>query len=138
MTARDREGSPGRHISPIRVVRRPAAFSVRVETFAGAARALSTSVWRGRGLTVSLDSGRVMVYRGHGDPQPDPAAHALIAAFQPGPSTGGSAELVVAGDTTASACAAAATLAARPGSVRDAYAVALDGSGDVIAYGGRP
>ena len=29
-------------------------------------------------------------------------------------------------------------LAADPGAVRDAYAVALDASGHVIAYGGRP
>jgi Domain of unknown function (DUF4430) len=119
------------------VVSAPSAFSVRVETFSRAAGALSSSLWQGRGLTVSLRGGRVMVYRGSGEPQPDPAAHAVIAAFQPGQSTGRSAELVVAGDTTASACAAARTLAARPGAVRNAYAVALDASGRVVAYGGR-
>jgi hypothetical protein len=120
------------------VVRRATAFSVRVETFARAAAALSASVWQGRGLTVSLSNGRVIVYRGRGGQRPDPRAHAVIAAYQPGPATGTSAELIVAGDTQTSACAAAATLAERPASVRDAYAVALDGSGHVIAYGGRP
>ncbi|HEY3765300.1 MAG TPA: DUF4430 domain-containing protein [Gaiellales bacterium] len=121
-----------------RIVRQATQFSVRVETFAHAASALSASVWQGRGLTVSLSAGRVMVYRGRAGLEPDPAAHAVIAAYQPGGSTGRSAELVVAGDTTASACAAAATLADRPASVRDAYAVALDAAGHVIAWGGRP
>jgi Domain of unknown function (DUF4430) len=120
------------------VVRRATAFSVRVETFSRAAAALSSSLWQGRGLTVSLSDGHVVVYRGRGGEQPDPRAHAVIAAYQPGPATGTSAELIVAGDTPASACAAAATLAERPRSIRGAYAVALDGSGHVIAYGGRP
>src|SRR5437763_5726175 len=120
----------GAHVSA-----RPSPFSVRVETFAAADSALSSGLWRGRGLTVSLAGNRVMVYHGHGSPRPDATARAVIAAFQPGPSTGGSAELVVAGDTTAAACAAAGTLATRPASVRDAYAVALDGGGHVVAYG---
>jgi len=76
--------------------------------------------------------------RGRDGQRTDHQAHAVIAAYQPGPATGTSAELIVAGDTRASACAAAATLAERPGSIRGAYAVALDGSGHVIAYGGRP
>jgi hypothetical protein len=120
------------------VVRSSSAWSVRVETFARAASALSSGVWQGRGLTVSLDGGRVMVYRGRAGLRPDPAAHAVIAGWQPGPATGKSAEVVVAGDTEAAACAAAHTLAADPRAVRDAYAVALDASGHVIAYGGRP
>ena len=120
------------------VVGRSSPFSVRVETFARASAALSAGVWQGRGLTVSLAGSRVMVYRGQAGQRPDPAAHAVIAAYQPGPATGTSAELIVAGDTQAAACAAATTLAERPASVRDAYAVALDGSGHVIAYGGRP
>jgi len=120
------------------LVRSSADWSVRVETFARAAAALSSRVWQGRGLTVSLDGGRVMVYRGRAGLRPDPAAHAVIAAWQPGPATGKSAELVVAGDTEGDACAAAHTLAADPRAVRDAYAVALDASGHVIAYGGRP
>jgi hypothetical protein len=121
-----------------RIVSSSQNWSVRVETFARAASQLSASTWQGRGLTVALDGGRVMVYRGRAGLRPDPAAHALIAGLQPGPAAGKSAELVVAGDTAAAACAAAATLAADPGAVRDAYAVALDASGHVIAYGGRP
>jgi hypothetical protein len=120
------------------VVRRATAFSVRVETFSHAAAALSSSLWQGRGLTVSLSNGRVVVYRGRDGQRPDSRAHAVISAYQPGPATGTSAELIVAGDTRASACAAAATLAERPASIRDTYAVALDGAGHVIAYGGRP
>ena len=121
-----------------RVVGASTAWSVRVETFAQAAAALSSGVWQGRGLTVSLDGGRVMVYRGRAGLRPDPKAHALIAGYQPGPSTGKSAEVVVAGDTRPAECAAARTLATSPGAVHDAYAVALDSSGRVIAYGGRP
>jgi hypothetical protein len=121
-----------------RVVHTSEPFSVRVETFAAAAAALSAHLWRGRGLTVSLSAGHVVVYRGRGGQTPDPRAHAVIAAYQPGPATGTSAQLIVAGDTAAAACAAATTLAARPARVHDAYAVALDGAGHVIAYGGRP
>jgi uncharacterized protein DUF4430 len=113
-------------------------WSVRVETFARAAAALSASVWQGRGLTVALSGGRVMVYRGRAGLRPDPQAQAVIAAYQPGDATGRSAAFVIAGRTPATACAAAATLAHAPGSVRDTYAVALDGSGRVIAEGGRP
>jgi len=120
------------------VVRTSPSWSVRVETFSQAASALSAGVWQGRGLTVSLDGGRVMVYRGRAGLRPDPSAHAVIAGWQPGPATGRSAEVVVAGDTPAAACAAAHTLADDPRAVRDAYAVALDASGRVIAYGGRP
>ena len=120
------------------VVRTSSAWSVRVETFARAASPLSSGVWQGRGLTVSLDGGRVMVYRGRPGLRPDPAAHAVIAGWQPGPATGKSAQVVVAGDTAGAACAAAHTLAADPRAVRNAYAVALDASGHVIAYGGRP
>lgn len=121
-----------------RVISRSSAWSVRVETFARAAAELSSSLWQGRGLTVSLDHGRVMVYRGRAGLRPDPEAHAIIAGLQPGEATGKSAEVVVAGDTPAAACAAAHTLAADPRAVHDAYAVALDAAGHVIAYGGRP
>ena len=92
---------------------------------------------RGRGLTVYLDGGRVMVYRTPGGPRPDPQAHALIAAYQPGDATGRSAELIVAGDIPRAACAAARTLAEHPAQVASTYAVALDGGGHVIAAGGR-
>jgi uncharacterized protein DUF4430 len=120
------------------LVRRSRDWSVRVETFAQAASDLSSSLWQGHGLTVTLDNGRVMVYRGRAGLQPDPRAHAVIAGRQPGEATGKSAEVIVAGDTGAAACAAAHTLAADPRAVRDAYAVALDAAGHVIAYGGRP
>ena len=89
------------------------------------------------GLTVYLDGGRVMVYRTPGGPQPDPQAHALIAAYQPGDATGRSAELIVAGDIPRAACAAARTLAEHPAQVASTYAVALDGGGHVVAAGGR-
>jgi hypothetical protein len=112
-------------------------FTVRVETFAQAASALAPDVRRGRGLTVYLDAGRVMVYRTPGGPRPEPAADALIAAYQPGDATGRSAELTVAGDIPRAACAAARTLAEHPAQVASTYAVALDGSGHVIAAGGR-
>jgi hypothetical protein len=120
------------------VVRSASAFTVRVETFARAAAALSAGLWQGRGLTVALSGGRVMVYRGRAGMRPEPQAQAVIAAYQPGDATGKSAALIVAGETTADACAAAATLADRPQSVADTYAVALDGAGHVIAEGGRP
>jgi len=126
------------HAAGAHVVRTSSTWSVRVETFAQAASSLSAGVWQGRGLTVSLDGGRVMVYRGRSGLRPDPAAHAVIAGWQPGPATGKSAQVVVAGDTEGAACAAAHTLATDPRAVRNAYAVALDASGHVIAYGGRP
>jgi hypothetical protein len=112
-------------------------FTVRVETFAEAARALSPGLWRGRGLTVYLDGRRVMVYRTPAGPRPEPRAHAIIAAYQPGDATGRSAELIVAGDIPRAACAAARTLAEHPSAVADTYAVALDGGGRVVAAGGR-
>jgi hypothetical protein len=121
-----------------RLTEHPSDFTVKVETFAQAAAALSPDVWRGRGLTVYLDGGRVMVYRTPGGPRPEPDAHALIAAYQPGEATGRSAELIVAGDIPRAACAAARTLAEHPGAVADTYAVALDGGGHVVAAGGRP
>jgi hypothetical protein len=121
-----------------RVVGRAAPFSVQVETFAHAAAALSANLWQGRGLTVSLAGSRVLVYRGPAGQTPEPQAHAVIAAYQPGSTTGGSASLIVAGDSQAAACAAAATLARHPAAVRNAYAVALNAAGSVVAYGGRP
>jgi len=116
---------------------RPAPFTVRVETFTQAASALGPGERQGRGLTVYLDGGRVMVYRTPGGPKPEPDAHAVIAAYQPGEATGRSAELIVAGDIPRAACAAARTLAEHPGAVASTYAVALDGAGRVVAAGGR-
>jgi len=116
---------------------RAAPFTVRVETFAQAASALGPGTRLGRGLTVYLDGGRVMVYHTPGGPRPEPRAHAVIAAYQPGDATGRSAALIVAGDIPRAACAAARTLAEHPAAVADTYAVALDGGGRVVAAGGR-
>ena len=93
--------------------------------------------WRGKGLTVSLTGGRVMVYRGSDGLQPLPAAHALIAGYQPPGAPGAAVDLVVAGDDQQSACAAAAQLADHPQLVRNSYAVALDAAGGLLAAGGR-
>jgi len=117
------------------VVTGAADYRVEVETFAEAGDELAD--WRGRGLTVSLQDGAVMVYRGSGGRAPLPAAHALIAGYQPPVAPGDAVVLVVAGDTEASACSAAATLASQPSRIADTYAVALDAHGAVIAAGGR-
>jgi hypothetical protein len=118
------------------VVTGKADYRVEVETFAQAAGELAD--WQGRGLTVSLQNGDVMLYRGAAGRVALPAAHALIAGYQPQVAPGDAVVLVVAGDTEASACAAAATLASHPSRIADTYAVALDADGAVIAAGGRP
>jgi Domain of unknown function (DUF4430) len=112
-----------------------APYHVTVETFAQVGQGLAD--WRGKGLTVSLTSGRVLVYRGSGGLQPLPAAHALIAGYQPPGAPGSAVDVVVAGDDEQSACAAAAQLAGHPQLVRDTYAVALDADGRLLAAGGR-
>ena len=118
-----------------RVTAGGSSYRVEVETFAQAGDELAD--WQGKGLTVSLDRGRVMVYRGARGNSADPAAHALIAGYQPPGAPGAAVVVVVAGDTAASACAAAARLAASPSLVRGTYAVALDDQGTVVAAGGR-
>jgi hypothetical protein len=117
------------------VVSGSAGYRVEVETFAQAASELAD--WQGKGLTVSLQAGQVMVYRGPGGRAALPTAHALIAGYQPPGAPGQSVVVVVAGDTDASACAAASRLAAHPSVVAGTYAVALDAHGDVVANGGR-
>jgi hypothetical protein len=117
------------------VVSGTADYRVEVETFAQAAAELRD--WQGRGLTVSLQDGAVMLYRGAGGRVPLTAAHALIAGYQPPVAPGDAVVLVVAGDTEASACAAAETLASHPSQIANTYAVALDAAGTVIAAGGR-
>jgi hypothetical protein len=112
-----------------------APYRVTVETFAQAGQQLAD--WRGKGLTVSLTGGRVMVYRGSHGLQPLPAAHALIAGYQPPGAPGAAVDVVVAGNDQQSACAAAARLAVDPQLVRDTYAVALDADGGLLAAGGR-
>jgi hypothetical protein len=117
------------------VVSGSATYQVKVETFAQAAGELSD--WQGRGLTVSLQHGKVMLYRGAAGRAPLPAAHAVIVGYQPPVAPGAAVVLVVAGDSRQSACAAANTLASHPAAVADTYAVALDANGTVIAAGGR-
>lgn len=117
------------------VVSGSAPYRVVVQTFAQTGNTLAD--WKGKGLTVSLNGGRVMVYHGRHGISADPAAHALIAGYQPPGPAGDAVVVVVAGDTQAAACAAAANLAAHPGLVRDTYAVALDAAGTVVASGGR-
>ena len=111
-------------------------YTIRVATFANAPADLRQ--WQPRGLTVALRNGGVLVYRGAKGMVPDPAAHALIAAYSPTGQPISSVALVVAGDSAASACAAVATLAHRPSAIGRTYAVALDGAGHVIAAGGQP
>ena len=117
------------------VVPGSAPYKVEVQTFAQTGSSLAD--WKGKGLTVSLNGGRVMVYHGRNGISADPAAHALIAGYQPPGAAGDAVVVVVAGDTEAAACAAAAKLAAHPTLVRDTYAVALDAAGTVVASGGR-
>jgi hypothetical protein len=117
------------------VVTGTADYRIEVKTFAQAAGELGD--WQGRGLTVSLQGGSVMLYRGAGGRVPLAAAHALIAGYQPPVAPGDGVVLVVAGDSEASACAAADTLASHPSRIANTYAVALDAGGTVIAAGGR-
>jgi uncharacterized protein DUF4430 len=102
-------------------------YSVLVTAFADAPVELGE--WQGRGLTVALRDGQVLVYHG---------AHALIAAYSPTGQPISSVTLVVAGDTDQAACSAADLLAHHPSAVKRTYAVALDGSGHVVAAGGQP
>src|SRR4051794_40301888 len=67
------------------------AYRVEVETFAQVGDELAD--WQGKGLTVSLAHGRVMVYHGRTGLAEDPAAHALIAGYQP-PGAPGAAAVV--------------------------------------------
>jgi Domain of unknown function (DUF4430) len=120
----------------VHTVNRSSPYQVRVTTFANAPSELGE--WQGRGLTVALRKGQVIVYHGAGGMSPDPSAHALIAAYSPTGQPISSVTLVVAGDTQQAACAAADTLAHDPAAIKRTYAVALDGSGHVIADGGQP
>ncbi len=120
------------------VTTRTSPYRVVVQTFGQAAAALSPSLQQGRGLTVFLDAGTVMVYRGQGGARPQPGARGLIVGFQPSGGSGSSAEVLVAGADRPAACAAAHTLAADPAAVHLDYAVATDATGHVVAEGGRP
>jgi hypothetical protein len=120
----------GAHIVP-----GAAAYRVLVETFAQVGSALAD--WRGKGLTVSLQSGRVMVYHGAGGLSAATDAHALVAGYQPPGAPGSAVIVVVAGDDQSSACTAAARLARDPKMLAGRYAVALDANGGILDAGGR-
>jgi hypothetical protein len=113
-------------------------YTVSIITFSQSGTMLQTGEALSRGLTVWLQNSVVHVYSGHTSSRAVPAAKALIVAYRPGSTVGGSAALVVAGATSSAACAAAHTLATNPASVRATYAVAMDGTGHVIARGGQP
>lgn len=117
------------------VVRDASPYQVTIETFRSVGDTLAD--WQGKGLTVSLQGGKVMAYRGKAGMVPVPGAHALIAGYQPPGPPGAAVDVVIAGDTGGSACGAANRLAQDPGLVADSYAVALDADGHVIARGGR-
>ena len=112
-------------------------YSVVVQTFAQADSALGADKTQLRGLTVWLHNGEVLVYNGKTG-VPVPSARAIIEAYQPGRTTGGSAALVIAGATPAAACAAAHALVTDPAAIRHTYAVAMDATGHVVARGGQP
>jgi hypothetical protein len=112
-------------------------FNLQVDTFASVRLALAPDQASARGLTVWLQNGVVMLYRGRSGAASLPAARALVVAYRPGDVTGGSASLIVAGANRAAACAAAHTLANDPAAVRSTYAVAMDAHGHVLAAGGR-
>ena len=120
----------------VHTVQRSSPYAVQVTTFANAPGDLGE--WQGRGLTVALRHNQVLVYHGARGMIPDPSAHAVIVAYSPTGQPISSVTLVVAGDTEQTACAAADLLAHHPSAVKRTYAVALDGSGHVIAAGGQP
>jgi hypothetical protein len=111
-------------------------FTVHVSTFTEQAGVLGApSRW---GELVAVHDGAVSVYTGPGGWRAQPDAAAVIVAREPGGIPGRSYDLIVAGRDETAACAAAAALADDDGLVRDAYAVALDADGHVVAWGGRP
>jgi len=117
------------------IVRGASSYRVTVETFGSIGSTLAD--WQGKGLTVSLQNGRVMAYRGKAGMVAVASAHALIAGYQPPGPPGAAVDVVIAGDTAGSACLAANSLAHDSRLVADTYAVALDARGHVVAEGGR-
>jgi len=127
---RDALEHAGAHVGDVN-----APFDVRVATFDEVSPLLTD--WRRWAFTVRLDGSTVDVYRGEPGWSAVPDAHAVIVARSPEGIPGRSFELLVAGDTKQAACAAAATVASRPGRIAQTYAVALDGDGNVLAAAGR-
>jgi len=126
-----------------RLVEGDTPFRVRVGTGDDIAR--RDPVWRDAladpdraGLTVAIADGAIVAIGPDGGPRtPVPGARALIAAVTTGTVPEDGALLVVAGLDADAARAAADALARDPGLVRDTYAVALDGDGNVLRAGGR-
>jgi hypothetical protein len=86
------------------------------------------------GLTVWISNGQVRVWDAATQtPRIVVSARSVIAAYS---TRGGGVGVAVAGITTAAAAAAAAALARDATIVAHRYAVALDGSGRVVATGG--
>jgi hypothetical protein len=118
-------------------------FRVRVGASDDIAR--RDPVWRAAladpdraGLTVTIADGAVVALGPDGGPRTAvPGARALIAAVTTGTVPEDGALLVVAGLDAGAARAAADALARDPGLVRQTYAVALDGDGNVLRAGGR-
>jgi hypothetical protein len=111
-------------------------FTIHVGTFAEQAEVLDAPQrW---GELVAVHDGAVSVYAGPKGWRAQPDAAAVIVAREPGGIPGRSYDLIVAGRDEGAACAAADALARDPGLVRDAYAVALNADGRVVAWGGRP
>ena len=126
-----------------RLVTGDAAWRVRVGTSDDLAR--RDPAWRraldspdAAGLTVTVEDGRIVAIGPDGGPrEPVPGARALVAAVPTGASPGDGALMVVAGLDAQAADAAAEAVAADPGMLRLAYAVAMDGDGAVLRAGGR-
>jgi hypothetical protein len=90
------------------------------------------------GLTVAIEDGRVTALGPAGQARaPVPGARALVAAVPTATQPEDGVLVVVAGLDDAAARAAARTVAAHPGVLRNRYAVAFDGHGHPVAAGGR-
>jgi hypothetical protein len=118
-----------------RVGQSPAPFDVRVATFDEVSSLLTD--WERWAFTVRLADGEIDVYRGQPGWSVVSGAHAVIVARSPDGIPGHTFEMLVAGDSRASACAAAHTVAADPAAIARTYAVALDATGKVLAVAGR-
>ena len=111
------------------------SYDVRVTTFADAASVLRS--WQRWALTVRVSGDAVQVYRGAAGWSAVPGARAVVVARVPHGIPGRSFELLVAGADQAAACAAAGTIAKNPVAIAGRYTAAMDGSGHVLASGGR-
>jgi hypothetical protein len=118
-----------------RVGQSSAPFDVRVATFDEVSSLLTD--WGRWAFTVRLADGEIDAYHGQPGWSVVPGAHAVIVARSPDGIPGHTFEMLVAGDSRTSACAAAHTVAADPAAIARTYAVALDANGKVMAVAGR-